>query len=79
MFLPHIISEQQLDPSLNQLMQWIARHTVPTKDELANQTLFVKSLAQQIAQLVVEQNALVSREDLNPQIFRIIIPPSLLE
>ena len=44
--LSQIISEQKLDPSINQLMQWLARHTVPTKDELAKQTPFVKSLAQ---------------------------------
>ena len=39
----------------------------------------MKSLAQQLDQLVVEQHVLVTREDLNPPIFRIIIPPSLVE
>ena len=52
---------------------------MPTKDEFAKQTPFVKSLPHQLDQLVVEQDALVPREDLNPPIFRIIIPPSLVE
>ena len=77
--LERIISEQMQDSSINKLIQWIARHDVPTKDDLAHETPFVKSLAQQIEQLILEQGALVSRENLEPPIFRIIIPPSLIE
>ena len=73
------ISLQKRDPSIDQMMKWIGRHTVPTKDDLATQTRFVISLSQQIDQLVIEEDVLVSREDLNFPIFRIIIPRSLVE
>ena len=77
--LEQIISEQKLDTSINKLIQWVTRHDVPTKDDLAHETPFVQSLAQQIDQLIIEQGALLSRENSEIPIFRLIIPPSLVE
>ena len=77
--LQRIISEQKLDTSIDQLTKWVARHELPTKDELSHQNPFDKSLAQHIDQLVIEQGALVSREVSDSPTFRIIIPPSLVE
>lgn len=70
--------QQRRDVNLKQLRHWNAENNQPTSDELAAQLAFIKTLAQQLNRLVIDEHKLLMIDLDNPEYRSDIVPPELI-